>query len=181
MNRMRHLSVFEKLPWKLKILLQFKRLSIYSLPHTYPVYCFKFYDFLDPRDFVGESLSWDFQCARVVLLCFGADLTGLPITGWVRKQAWFFMSSSEEPWLWPVRGVQRSIKSSPFPVICGCSQLGAAWVWAKGLSFLLVPWPTGQSQKLPGCALWDWTVSPWPSHFLLSRAEGDGAAMASSG
>ena len=147
-------SIFEKSPWRLVALLT-----------SNPPYLL--------IQILGLSWSERF-CGRISLLrllackrpfswfCCSSHWTF--VTGWVRKPAWFFMSSSEELWLWPGREYREGVKSACFPGVCRHPQLGAARLSTEGLALLPTSRsPSGQSQELLElCSVGDHTLPPSP-------------------
>ena len=89
--------IFGKSLWKLVAVLQCKRLSIYPLPHTQPMY---WKELSWSKRFFWQSFSFETFSMQGSFFLVLWLISEPSITGWVRKPAWFFRSSSEELWLW---------------------------------------------------------------------------------
>lgn len=95
--------IFGKSLWKPVAVLQCKRLSIYALPHTQPMY---WKELSWSKRLFWQSFSFEtFSMQGSFFLVLWLISSDRSVTGWVRKPAWF-RSSSEELWPWPVRDAE---------------------------------------------------------------------------
>ena len=115
--------IFGKSLWKLVAVLQCKRLSIYPLPHTQPMY---WKELSWSKRFFWQSFSFETFSMQGSFFLVLWLISEPSITGWVRKPAWFFRSSSEELWLWPVREAEKLLNLH-------------ASLWSAGLLSWMLP------------------------------------------